>query len=266
MQKKAKEKRTRHHRRRRRVLENRVEWGWGVGVWAGLRGRGRMGVANNDNERHLVSDWGWVGGGGWTRRRLGPFWSSHVRVSIHRRKARPEKKRRKKQKNDAEYGPARANGRTSTVFVSSSSFRRLLAVLLRRTFGSRRFRFFCLRQDGDAAARDVDVVHAGRALEVGTQQVGGQFVLADARHGLEFGRLVFGERLGRKVHVVGLGQRPQVEVVLGVHRRRDVDVELQHLQKVPLQLVPATTTTRTTTSSETPQQHTGGRRRTCLRR
>ena len=34
-------------------------------------------------------------------------------------------------------------------------------------------------------------------------------------------------------------KRAQVEVVLGVRARLDIDVELQHLQVCPLQLIPA---------------------------
>ena len=46
------------------------------------------------------------------------------------------------------------------------------------------------------------------------------------------------ERLQREAEVVGLGERPQVKVVLGVDAGRYVDVELQQLQELPLQLIP----------------------------
>lgn len=55
---------------------------------------------------------------------------------------------------------------------------------------------------------------------------------------LEFLGLVSAQRLQREVQVVGLGQRPQVEVVLRINTRRHVDVKLQQLQKLSLQLVP----------------------------
>ncbi len=57
-------------------------------------------------------------------------------------------------------------------------------------------------------------------------------------HGLQLLRPLLAQRLRGKVEVVGLRQRPQVEVVLGVHARGDVDVELEHLQELTLKLVP----------------------------
>ena len=49
------------------------------------------------------------------------------------------------------------------------------------------------------------------------------------------------KRLGRVGKVIGLGECPKVEEVLGVHAARHVDVELQQLQELPLQLVPTKT-------------------------
>jgi len=53
------------------------------------------------------------------------------------------------------------------------------------------------------------------------------------------GGFVFCERFGGEIQFVGFSQRPQVKVVFGVYTRWDVDVELEHLQKVTFQLVPA---------------------------
>ena len=65
-----------------------------------------------------------------------------------------------------------------------------------------------------------------------------QLVLALLRHGLQLLRALLAQRLRREGEVVGLRQRAQVEVVLGVHARGDVDVELEHLQELALKLVP----------------------------
>ena len=63
-------------------------------------------------------------------------------------------------------------------------------------------------------------------------------ILVSEAHGLQLLRPLLGERLRGEGEVVGLGESAQVEVVLCVNRRGDVDVELQHLQELPFQLVP----------------------------
>ena len=85
-----------------------------------------------------------------------------------------------------------------------------------------------------------DLVHGGPALERRglLHDLPREFVLALLRHGLQLEGAVAGERLGREGEVVGLGQGAQVEVVLGVHRRGDVDVELEHLKELALKFVP----------------------------
>ena len=67
---------------------------------------------------------------------------------------------------------------------------------------------------------------------------GPHLVLVSEAHGLQLLCPLLGERLRGEGEVVGLREGAQVEVVLGVHRRRHVDVELQHLKELPLQLVP----------------------------
>ena len=56
---------------------------------------------------------------------------------------------------------------------------------------------------------------------------------------LQFLCFISAEGLQRAAQVVGLRQRAQVEVVLGVDAGGDVDVELQQLQELTLQFVPA---------------------------
>ena len=102
-----------------------------------------------------------------------------------------------------------------------------------------------LRQDGHAlplVARARHLVHGGPALQRRglLHHVLRELVLALLRHGLQLERALAGERLGREGQVVGLGQRAEVEVVLGVHARGHVDVELEELEELALKLVPVT--------------------------
>lgn len=56
---------------------------------------------------------------------------------------------------------------------------------------------------------------------------------------LQLLRPLLAQRLQREAEVAVIGQRAQVEVVLGVDAGGDVDVELKQLQEVALHLVPA---------------------------
>lgn len=56
---------------------------------------------------------------------------------------------------------------------------------------------------------------------------------------LQFLRSLVAQRLQREAEVVVISQRAQVKVVFGVDAGRDVDVELEELQEVPLHLIPA---------------------------
>jgi hypothetical protein len=66
----------------------------------------------------------------------------------------------------------------------------------------------------------------------------GQFVLIVLSHGLQLKGALLGQRHGREGHFVGLGHCSEVEVILGVDARRDVDVELKHLEEEAFQFVP----------------------------
>lgn len=55
---------------------------------------------------------------------------------------------------------------------------------------------------------------------------------------LEFLSALVAQRLQREIQVVVVCQRAQIKVILGVDASRNVDVELQELQEVPLHLIP----------------------------
>lgn len=55
---------------------------------------------------------------------------------------------------------------------------------------------------------------------------------------LEFLRTLVAQRLQREAQVVVVCQRTQIKVILSVNASRNVDIELQKLQEVPLHLIP----------------------------
>lgn len=55
---------------------------------------------------------------------------------------------------------------------------------------------------------------------------------------LQFLGFVSAERLQGKAEVVRLGEWTQVKIVLGVDAWWNINIELQQLQKLPLQLIP----------------------------
>lgn len=97
-----------------------------------------------------------------------------------------------------------------------------------------------LRQDGDAATVDRELVETGPPLDARLNDLLRQLVVVVLPDRLQLERALLGERHRRERQLVGLRHRPEVEVVLGVDARRHVDVELKHLEKQPLQLVPGT--------------------------
>lgn len=56
---------------------------------------------------------------------------------------------------------------------------------------------------------------------------------------LQFLRPLVAQGLQREAEVVVVSQRAQVKVVFGIDTGRDIDVELEQLQEVPLHLIPA---------------------------
>ena len=95
-----------------------------------------------------------------------------------------------------------------------------------------------LRQDGDAATVHRELVQTRPPLDARLNDLLRQLVVVVLADRLQLERTLLRQRHRRERHLVGLRHRPKVEVVLGVDARRHVDVELQHLEKQPLQLVP----------------------------
>lgn len=64
------------------------------------------------------------------------------------------------------------------------------------------------------------------------------FVLTHTWHCFQLLSSVFAERFPRKWKIIGFSKSPQIKVVLGIYAGGNVDIKLQHLQKLTLKFIP----------------------------
>lgn len=93
------------------------------------------------------------------------------------------------------------------------------------------------RENGKASPLDEQLVNAGPSSNAVLYDFLRHFVVERHRHGLQLGGAVLRQDLGRVGEVVGLGQGPQVKIVLDEHALWHVRVELQQVQKLAFQFV-----------------------------
>lgn len=83
-----------------------------------------------------------------------------------------------------------------------------------------------------------DIVHTWPLLKPITKSLFCHFVLTNTWHCLQLLRSVFTERFPRKWQIIGFSKSPQIKVVLGIYTGGNVDIELQHFQKLTLKFIP----------------------------
>lgn len=82
------------------------------------------------------------------------------------------------------------------------------------------------------------IVHTWPLLKPITKSLLCHFVLTNTWHCLQLLSSVFTERFPRKWEIIGFSKSPQIKVVLGIYTGGNVDIKLQHFQKLTLKFIP----------------------------
>ena len=82
------------------------------------------------------------------------------------------------------------------------------------------------------------IVHTWPFLKPITKSLLCHFVLTNTWHRLQLLSSVFTERFPRKWEIIRFSKSPQIKVVLGIYTGGNVDIKLQHFQKLTLKFIP----------------------------
>jgi len=82
------------------------------------------------------------------------------------------------------------------------------------------------------------IVHTWPLLKPITKSLLCHFVLTNTWHCLQLLSSVFTERFPGKWEIIRFSKSPQIKVVLGIYTGGNVDIKLQHFQKLTLKFIP----------------------------